>query len=116
MKFFVAFLLTALLAFAECLFFPWWSVAVAAFLVAVFIPQKPMNAFITAFLALFMLWGGQSLIIDIGNNHLLSAKVAAILPLGGSPLAITLLTALVGGLVGGLAALTGSFVRRNETN
>ncbi len=111
MKFFIAFILTALLSFSWALFFPWWVIAVAAFIVAALIPQPAFKAFISAFLALFLLWGGQAFLIDTRNAHILSAKVAAILPLGGSYIVLILLTAFIGGLVAGVAALTGSFLR-----
>ncbi|WP_018612780.1 hypothetical protein [Segetibacter koreensis] len=111
MKFFIAFILTALLSFSWALFFPWWIIAVAAFIVAALIPQSRFKAFICGFLALFFLWGGQAALIDTKNGHLLSTKVAQILPLGGSYIAIILFTALVGGIIAGLAALTGSFLR-----
>lgn len=111
MRFFITFLLTALLSFSWALFFPWWIIAVAAFTVAALIPQARLSAFICAFFALFFLWGGQALLADIKNEHLLSSKVAQILPLGGSYVAVILLTAFIGGLVAGLGALTGSFLR-----
>lgn len=111
MKFIIAFLLTALLSFSWALFFPWWIIAVAAFIVAALIPQPAPKAFISAFLALFFLWGGQAVLIDTKNAHVLSAKVAGILPLGGSYIVLILVTACTGGLVAGLAALTGSFLR-----
>jgi hypothetical protein len=111
MKFFISFILTALLSFSWALFFPWWIIAVAAFIVAALIPQSRFKAFICAFLALFFLWGGQAILIDAKNNHLLSSKVASILPMGGSYIAVILLTASIAGLVAGLAALTGSFLR-----
>lgn len=111
MKFFISFILTALLGFSWALFFPWWIIAVAAFIVAVLIPQSRLKAFICAFLALFILWGGQAVLIDTKNEHLLSAKVAQILPMGGSYIAVILVTALIGGLIAGMGALTGSFLR-----
>ncbi len=112
MKFTVALLLTALLAFAEGLFFPWWTIAIASFVVAVFIHQKPLKAFLAGFLGLFLLWGGYAVFIDLKNEHVLSQKIALILPLGGSYVVLILVTAFVGGLVGGLGALTGSFTKR----
>lgn len=112
MKFIIAILLTALLAFAESLFFPWWSIAIASFIVAIFIHQKPWKAFVCGFLGLFLLWGVQSLIIDFQNEHILSHKIATILPLGGNGLLLVLTTACIGGFVGGLGALTGSFTKR----
>lgn len=111
MKFFIAFILTALLSFSWALFFPWWIIAVAAFIVAALIPQRRLTTFICGFLSLFLLWGGQCILIDTNNAHLLSYKVATILPFGGSYNAVILFTAFLGGLVGGLGALTGSFLR-----
>ncbi len=112
MKFLAALILTILLAFAMGLFFPWWTIAIAAMIVAVCIYQKPFTAFFAGFLALFLLWGVQSFSIDQQNGHLLATKVASILPLGGSAIALVLITALVGALVGGMGALTGSLLRR----
>jgi hypothetical protein len=111
MRFFIAFILTALLSFSWALFFPWWVIAVAAFIVAAVIPQPRLKAFICAFLSLFILWGGQCILIDTNNAHLLSRKIAEILPFGGSYIAVILFTAFLGGLIGGLGALTGSFLR-----
>lgn len=111
MKFIVAILLTALLSFAGALFFDWWIIAIAAFIVAVCIPQRPFAAFAAGFLALFILWGSQSFYIDMRNGHLLATKIASVLPLGGSYIAIIIVTATIGALVAGLAALTGSYLR-----
>lgn len=114
MKFFVSLVLTALLSFAGALFLPWWIIAVAAFIVAAFIPQKALMSFVTGFVALFILWGVQAFIIDTNNNHLLATKVANLLPLGGSYIVLILVTAFLGGLVAGMAALTASFLRRRK--
>jgi hypothetical protein len=111
MKFIVSFFLTILLSFAGALFLPWWIIAVAAFLVAALIHQRPLKSFLTGFLALFILWGAQAFFVDIRNEHLLATKVAAILPLGGSYIVLILVTAFDGGLVAGMSALTASFLR-----
>jgi vacuolar-type H+-ATPase subunit F/Vma7 len=111
MKFIVSFFLTILLSFAGSLFLPWWIIAVAAFLVAALIHQRPFKAFLAGFIALFALWGVQAILIDNQNEHLLATKVAAILPLGGSYIALILVTAFIGGLVAGMSALTASFLR-----
>lgn len=115
MKFIVAVFLTALLSFSWVLFFPWWIIAVVAFLVALVIPQTAFKSFLSAFLALVLLWGEQAIVKDIRNNHLLASKVASILPFGGSYIAVILVTAILGGLVAGLGALTGSFLRLPKT-
>ena len=113
MKFTVSTILTALLGFAGALFFPWWIIAVTSFIVAVFIHQRPLAAYGAGFTGLFLLWGIHAFIIDIRNHSLLSTKVAQILPLGGSPINLILITATVGGLVSGFAAMTGSYTRRS---
>lgn len=112
MKFIVALLLTAFLGYVACLFLPWWGFAITSFIVAVAIVQKPGYAFLAGFIALLLLWGIFAFILDEANNHLLSQKVAQILPLQGSYIALILVAALVGGLVSGMAALTGSYLRR----
>ncbi len=112
MKFIVAILLTALLGFAGPLFGPWWTFAVTSFIIALFIHQSPLRAFFAGFAGLFLLWAIMAFAIDASNQHLLSSKVASILPLGGSAILLIFITALIGGLVSGLAALTGSFGRK----
>ena len=111
-KFFVTTLLIALLSFICGLFLPWWSIAVAAFLVSLLIPQRPLPAFFAGFLGLFLLWGVMALMIDLANQSILSARVASLLPLGGSSVALILVTALVGALVGGGGSLTAAFLKK----
>jgi cbb3-type cytochrome oxidase subunit 1 len=111
MKFIIALILTALLSFAGALFFPWWIIAVTSFIVAFFVHQKTYKAFLSGFLALFALWGLQSFFIDQANDHLLATKIASVLPLGGSYLVLILVTAFIGALVAGMAALSGSLGR-----
>jgi len=112
MKFIVSILLIALLSFAAGLYLGWWSLALAAFTVAALIPQKPWKAYLSGFLGLLLLWGGLATWIDIRNQHILSQKLAQVLPLGGSYFLLILITALVAAIVAGFGALTGSYVRK----
>ncbi len=114
MKFLVATALTALLSFAIGLFtvLPWFSFVFCALIVAVAVHQKPFKAFVAGFIAVFILWIVLVAMIDAANEHLLSKKVAAILPLGGNNIALIIVTGFVGGLLAGMAALTGSFLRK----
>ena len=114
MKFITSLILTALLSFAACLYTPWWSIAIAAFLVAVLIPQKPGKAFVTGFVALLLLWGGLSFWISNNNDHLLAHKISLLILKIDSPYLLMLTTALIGGLVAGFAALTGAFARKSR--
>jgi hypothetical protein len=114
MKLFASILLIALLSFVAGLYLPWWSIAIAAFLVSAIIHQGAGKAFLSGFLALFLLWGGLAWYMDMKNQGILSAKIAAILPLGGSSILLVLVTALVGALVAGFAAMSGSYLRSNK--
>src|SRR3954470_15302073 len=110
MRFILVLALTAFLGFLLPIFLPWWSFAITSFLVAVFIHQKPGRAFLAGFIALLLLWGIYATIIDSANQHILSTKVAQILPFNGSYPALITATAIIGGLLSGMAALTGSYL------
>ena len=114
MKFIVAFILTALLSYAAGLYFPWWSIAIAAFAVAALLPQKPLAAFSAGFLSVFVLWIVLALSIDMNNNHLLSMKISEMLFKSHSHALIMSVTGLIGGLVAGFAVLAGSYLRLSK--
>lgn len=111
MKFFTTIILTALLGYAATLYFSWWSFAVTSLIVATAIHQKPAKAFAAGFAALALLWGIHAAIINSANDGILSQRVANVLPLNGSSATLILITAFIGGLISGLAAITGSFAR-----
>ncbi|MDB5211624.1 MAG: hypothetical protein JWQ30_2451 [Sediminibacterium sp.] len=116
MKLITAIVLTGFLAFVLGIYstLPWWSFVFTSLIVAVAIHQRAGKAFLAGFLGLFLLWAGMALLKDAANDHVLSMKVANVLPLGGSYLVLILVTGVVGGLVSGLAAMTGSYLRRTR--
>jgi hypothetical protein len=116
MKFILSIVLVALVTYAIGIYgnLPWWSFVVTNLIIAIAVPIKPLQSFIAGALGVSALWAGLAFGIDLANNHILSTKVAQILPLGGSYIALIAVTALVGALLGGLASLTGSFVRKPE--
>ncbi|MFM2337230.1 MAG: hypothetical protein RL115_423 [Bacteroidota bacterium] len=116
MKFTIATILTALLAFISGLFLPWWGMAITSLLVAALIHQKGGWAFVSGFMGLLLLWGGLAFWIDMQNNSMLSKKMAQVLPLGGNTVVLIIVTGIVGGLVAGFAALAGSFLRASANN
>jgi hypothetical protein len=111
MKFILALILTALLAFICGLYFSWWVYGIAALLVALLVPQGAGRAFLSGFIGVFLLWAGIAWWIDMKNNGVLSARIASLLPLGGNGYLLILVTGIVGGLVAGFAAMSGSFLR-----
>lgn len=112
MKFIVSILVTSLLAFAGGLYMPWWSVVLASCIVALLIAQRAWRSFFSGFLAIFILWGALAWKINIANEGILAPKMAEILPFGGSVSLLLLVTALTGGIAGGLGALTGHHLLR----
>jgi hypothetical protein len=118
MKFVTAFFLTGFLAYTIGLFtnLPWWSFVFTSFIVAMAVHQKPGKAFLSGFIGLFLLWGLLAILKDNPNEHILSSKVAKLLPLGGSYILLIFLTAFIGGLVSGLAATSGSTFRKSKTD
>lgn len=118
MKFVTAFFLTGFLAYVIGLFtnLPWWSFVFTSFVVAMAVHQKPGKAFLSGFIGIFLLWGLLAILKDNPNEHILSTKVAKLLPLGGSYILLIFLTAFLGGLVSGLAATSGSTFRKTKTD
>jgi hypothetical protein len=112
MKFLLAFILSILLSYLTGYFnLPWWSIAPVCLLVSALVHQKPTAAFFTHFLAVFVLWAGLAYFLSHLNSHVLAQKMSYVLPLKGNLYVLFLVTGLVGGSVGGLAGLTGSFLR-----
>lgn len=111
MRFVLATLLIAVLSFIAGLFLPWWSIALVAFLVAFLIPQGLGRSFLSGFAGIFLLWSFLAFWIDLKNESILSYKIAQLFPLGGHSVLLILVTALVGALVGGFAAMSGASLR-----
>jgi len=114
MKFIASIVIVALLSFAVCLYFPWWSIAIVAFIVAVVIPQSAAMSFATGFFALFLLWGLLSFWISSSNDHILAHKISLIILNIDNPYSLILATALIGGVVAGFASMTASFLRNKK--
>ncbi len=112
MKLIVSIILIMLLSFTACLYFPWWSIAVVAFIVTVIIPQSAIMSFISGFFSLFILWGVLTFWISNSNGHVFAQKVSLVILKTGNPYLLMLLSALIGALVAGFAALAGSFVKK----
>ena len=111
MKFILALLLIASLAFLAGLRLEWWSIDIVAFLVALLIPQTISMSFLSGFAGIFLLWALLAFWIDNKNGSILSHRIAELFKLGGSSILLILVTAFIGGLVGGFAAMAGSSLR-----
>ncbi|HAC14886.1 MAG TPA: hypothetical protein DCE78_02925 [Bacteroidetes bacterium] len=103
-------ILTAVLAFVLQLFFPWWIVSIAAGIVALFSNQTLLRSFLNGFAGIAILWIGWSGYIYFTGGDVLANKLAGILSLPYGWMTL-LVTALVGGIVGGFGALTTSALK-----
>jgi len=110
MRFPVQIILIVVAGFFLELFFPWWSVAIAAFAGGLLLNTR-MN-FLAGFLAIGTLWVVKALITDLSTHSDLADRVARIFMLYNKTL-LLLVTFLLGGLVGGFASMTGGALRRD---
>lgn len=113
-KFITSMFLTALLAFAAGLFsFPWWSFSITTLVVFASIPQTIGKSFWAAFISIFLMWLTVAAKLDFANDHLLSKNVASIFLKKESYMLLLFITALIGALIAGMSAITGSLLRKH---
>jgi hypothetical protein len=108
MKSLVAALLVALLAFGLGLYLPWWTVGVAAAVVALVLDLSPAQAFLAGLAGAMILWGMLAFLRSSANEHILAHRMSQFILQKDSPNLLILLTAVIGGLTGGTGAITGS--------
>jgi hypothetical protein len=106
------FLIILILSYVGSLFLPWWIVAVAAFLAALFVGKKSGSAFLSGFAAVFVLWVVWALVKSIPNDNILASRVVQLFPLPNYWIWVLIVTGFVGGLVGGMGALSGVMVKK----
>jgi hypothetical protein len=93
------------------LFFPWWSCAIVAFYVGVWIADSPSKSYAYGFAAMLLMWtvyaGFQSSIngglIGTAFSNVFGGKLSSGQLIAG--------TGFIGGLVGGFSAMTGTLLR-----
>ena len=110
MKFILQIVVVLVAAFVFELLLPWWSIAIAAVLGGYLF--KSNANFFAGFIAIALLWSVDVWLIDSAAAAPLAEKIAAIFSLNKATL--ILVTALIGGLVGGFGALTGSLLKRDK--
>jgi hypothetical protein len=109
-RFAIQVLIIIILASILELVLPWWSIAIAGFTGGL-VFRSSFN-FIAGFLGIGILWLITSLYIDFAAIVPLTNRVADIFMM--NKVALFALTALLGGLVGGFAAMAGSALRKDK--
>ncbi|KUG06144.1 hypothetical protein [Solirubrum puertoriconensis] len=108
MKLFLAILV---LAAVPQLLLPWWALAAVALLLGTLLARRGGQAFLAGFGGAALGWLLPASYLYVRNGGHLANRVAELLPLGGQGWAVVLVAAVIAGLVGALAALTGCWLR-----
>jgi hypothetical protein len=104
-------LLALLLAAFALLGLPWWTAVLAGAALTLLYPANSAKAaFAAAFAAGYALWYGFALFQDSLNGSMFSTKIGEIFQ-GLKPWQLLAVTGLIGGLVTGMGALCGHFLR-----
>lgn len=109
MKFLIQFVATLFSAHLLALFMPWYSIALAAFIMGFLL--KSNTNFLAGFSAIAVLWIFNAILIDTASSSDLTERVAKLLMVKYE-IVLFVVMAIIGGLVGGFAALTGSLLRK----
>lgn len=111
MKFIIRTVLIVVAAHFSLLYFPWWSIAICAFLAGAIFAGKNLSTFFSGFIGLGLLWLIKSFIIHNDSSGLLSNKIAELFSLSDG-VYMVIISGIVAGLVGGFSTLSGFRFRR----
>lgn len=105
------FLIIFIITLASGFIFTWWAIAIIAFVAAFYAGKTSVQAFWSGFFAIAASWLILILFKTVPNNHILADRVAKMLQLSNWIL-VMVITQLIGGVVGGMASLSGLLVKR----
>src|SRR5258708_6362088 len=104
------FLLQTLTTLAGCFivqyFLPWWTMALVTLVVGYGFHNGGALSFVAGFLGAGVLWFLMAYYLDSTTQSILADKMNKLLPLN-----VFVMTSVIGGLVGGFAALSGTLMR-----
>lgn len=83
------------------------------FIMILLVPHRDFRVDgIVGFISVFLVWLTASLIIDGGNDSILSSQLAHLFGLANGP-TLVVISGLLGGILGGLGALSGHFLNKS---
>jgi hypothetical protein len=106
MKFLLQTLITIIGCFIIQYFLPWWTMALMALIVGFIFHNSGTTSFAAGFFGAGLLWLGMAYYMDATTQSILTEKVNKLFPLN-----VFIMMAVIGGFVGGFAALTGTLMR-----
>lgn len=96
------------------IYLPWYAMGIVFGIISFFLALPSRSAFLIGLGAGFILWSVSAIWMDSQFPSTLPSRMAQILPVGGSVLALYLLTGVFGGLTGALWSWAGSKLRGNH--
>jgi len=91
----------------------WWLIIVGPMVLGFFLKIPHWHAFLSGALSISLFWGFFLAFRLNTTGSQIMEKIAFLLPLGGSRSGLIVVTLLIGGFLGGLAGLNGSYWRRS---
>lgn len=92
-------------------FLPWWSIALIAGILSFIFSLRVGISFWVGFLAVALLWGGYAGYLSVLNEGILATRMGKVFG-GMNGTLLIIVTGVLGGIFGGLGALTGSLGRQ----
>ena len=112
-------LLIAIVSLLAQLVLPWWIVALVAFAVCFWrgpVSGRSVAAFWYGFAGVALVWLVYALFIHVRTDGIFTGRMSQLLLKTNASAVLLLLTAVLGGLVGGLAGLSGHAMRQAMGN
>lgn len=107
MKGLVLILATCLFGFAAHQWLPWWVIAAVPMVLSAALGLHALTSFLAGFSGAFLLWAGMAFWLHQSGDGLLADRMGMLL--GGLPAeGMIAITGIIGGLLGGFGALTGT--------
>jgi hypothetical protein len=91
--------------------FPWWSIAIVALYVGFWVHDSPTKSLAYGTAAVMLLWTVYAGWQSSSNGGIMSGSIANLFGGKISGTQLIFFTGLMGGIVGGLAAMTGTLLR-----
>lgn len=105
-------ILIAVLSLLAQLVLPWWSLAIVAFGVCFWRSSGGGRAFVAGFVGVAVVWLVYALLIQFRTDGVFVGRMSELLFKANTTVLPALVTSLISGLVGGLAGLSGYFVKQ----
>jgi hypothetical protein len=108
------FLLIIVIAFISQLIFPWWIIIPIAMISCALKGNSIVSAFLSSFIAIFILWLLMSIFLSFQNDHILANRVGEMLGLNLASynwILVALISTLPGAITAGFAGASGYLLR-----